>query len=286
MSCTFNGHTDWYGQGGAYRDAFERKITRRILAENPDVPEDRIERILKNIRDNYLGEAATRAKGMLQDAIVLQAVKDNQIPGAKIAKRGGKSVVIIEETVKDKTSGETVPKMVPVLDDEGIAQKDKDGNVKEVPSVLTYVPGSMSDVPTVLHKAVSTAVKQSGKKNLKVPVRYGGPARGKSGANQGTANPPIVSESVNDALAVLTTNVDRVNGLLMAQGFHTAAEEIVDSVLRPDVEKKVEIGNVLENAGNLLLVAARILHQDPDAKPEDLDPFRSLNDKNDKNDQQ
>jgi hypothetical protein len=274
-ACTFNGKTDWFGQGGAYRDAYERKITRRVLEANPNIPEARIDSILAQVRNNYLGDSATRAKGMLADAIALQAVKDGKVPNAKV--QGDK--IVIRPTVKDKNSGEQVPRMVPVVDKDGSAVKDKDGKVKETPLVLTFVPGiGAGTVPDALKPAVREAITKQGRKGQKVPARWGGPAKGKGGNTPD--EPPVPTELFRKGLELITSNLN-LNGVLAVETFHAAATALVDSINVPETVKQDEIASVLDDIVHLLTIEATILRKG-DAKLEDLDPFRyHENDKND-----
>jgi hypothetical protein len=268
IACTFNGTYDWFGKGGAYRDAYERKITRRVLEANPNIPESRITSILTQVRNNYLGEAATRAKGMLADAIALQAVKDGKVPNAKV--QGDK--IVIRPTVKDKTSGEQVPKMTPVLDKDGAAVKDKDGKVKQEPVVLEFVPGiGSATVPDVLKPAVRDAVKRQGRTGQKVPVRYGGPAPGKGGDTE--KEPPVPTELFRKGLDLITSNLN-LNPLLAVGTFHAAATALVDAINVPETVKHVEIAAVLEDISALFSIEAHVLRKEGDSKLEDLDAFR------------
>lgn len=281
-ACTFNGHTDWYGQGGAYRDAYDRMIVRRILEAHPTIPEKRIQQILKNVRDNYLGDAATRAKGMLSDAIVKKAVKAGEVPGAKLVKKDGREVVEIRPTEKDKNTGEEVPKMVPVVDAEGVQVKDKDGVGKETPLVITYIPGS-ADVPTVLKPAVKKAVQQSGKKGMKVPVRFGGPARGSGGDNKD--EPTAWNEKCQKALETFTEALPHLNTLPVAQWLHATMSEYMTALQRPDLVQQEDHATILDDIGHLCIFASAVLRNDGDATWTDLDPFM-FQDSDDKSDKQ
>jgi hypothetical protein len=268
IACTFNGTYDWFGVGGAYKDAYERKITRRVLEANPNIPESRITSILTQVRNNYLGESATRAKGMLADAIALQAVKDGKVPGAKV--QGEK--IVIRPTVKDKNSGEQVPKMTPELGKDGAAVKDKDGKVKQVPVVLEFIPGiGNATVPDALKPAVREAIKKQGRAGQKVPARYGGPAKGKGGNTP--SEPPVASDLYRKGLDLITSNLN-LNPLLAVGTFHAAATALVDSINVPETVKHEEIASVLEDIAHLLTIEAAILRPGDDAKLEDLDPFR------------
>jgi len=270
QACTFNGHPDWYGQGGAYRDAYERLITRRILEAHPTVPEARIKSILDQVARNYLGENATRAKGMLSDAIVKQAVKAGEIEGARVVTREGREIVEIKPTTVDKTSGQKVPKMVPVLDAEGVQVKDKNGVGKETPLVINYVPGS-SDVPTALKPAVQKAVRQSGKKTLKVPERFGGPAKGKGGGKPDSEEG--WNEKCQKALATFAESLPHLNTLPVAKWLHASMSEYMTALQRPDLVKQGEHADVLSDIGHLCTIAAHVLRGENDATWADLDPF-------------
>lgn len=269
MACTFNGKIDWFGVGGAYKDAYEDKITRRILEANPNIAPSRVASILSQVRNNYLGEAATRAKGMLADAIALQAVKDGKVPNAKVDKDGK---IVIRPTVKDKNSGEQVPRMVPVIDKDGSAVKDKDGKVKETPMVLEFIPGVGSGtVPDALKPAVRDAIKSQGRKGQKVPTRWGGPAKGKGG--DVPSEPPVPTELLRKGLDLITSNLN-LNPVLAVGTFHAAATALVDSINKPETVKHDEIASVLEDIAHLLTIEAAILRKDKDANLEDLDAFR------------
>ena len=268
IACTFNGVYDWFGVGGAYKDAYERKITRRVLEANPTIPEARIDSILAQVRNNYLGEAATRAKGMLADAIALQAVKDGKVPNAKVS--NGK--IVIKPTVKDKNTGEQVPKMVPVVDKDGAAVKDKDGKIKEEPMVLTFVPGiGAGTVPDVLKPAVKDAIKRQGRKGQKVPARWGGPKVGKGGDTPN--EPPVPTELFRKGLDLITSNLN-INALLAVGTFHAAATALVDAINVPETVKHEEIASVLADIGHLMTIESHLLRKDADTTLESLDPFR------------
>jgi hypothetical protein len=246
-----NGEKDSYGKSSTYRTLFEKEIVAPIFRAHPDLPVEWITRTLRTVRTNYLNSTSTGGRDIVTERVLTDAVESGKVPHAVVqhAEDGQVSIVIEDhfkngtpQTVKDPETGEKVQK------------------------VTTYVPGTPGS-PEVLKDVVRDSIVKRGRKDQKVPVVYGGPAKDTGGGGGGDGkNPPDYGKQYRDALAIITASGEHVSLMAQAEFLHAAMTTFVRSINARRTEAvPAQLTPVLDDVHGLCKTESAVLNAKDDA---------------------